>query len=151
MLTMNEIVGEQQWTFRFRLEDAEDDYLHQLLEDGRSLRRLLPPMVSLDEAHSVIRGLLSDRRRRKVEAERRERRRLARIAKAQAKAQAKADAERQAALPAGDAVEGVSSAPGGEMQSLTPSSSPSDHDDEAAQASRQLRWTDMLYNFFGGK
>lgn len=134
MLTMNEIEGEQQWTFRFRLEDAEDDYLHQLLEDARSLRRLLPPLLSLDDAHQVIHGLLTDRHRRRVEAERRERRRLARIAKA------KLAAEKKAASPTDQAIAAQPSA-------TAPDSA---HEQQSAQQMRHARWTDMLYTFFGG-
>lgn len=138
MLTMNEIAGEQQWTFRSRLEDADDDRLHHLLRDTPGLRRLLPPLVSLDEGRQLIEGLLADRTRRRIEEERREKRRLARIAKAKiAKAKLAAAQQTESSAITSPAV--------------VPVHMPDGIKAEADQKTRSARWADMLYTFFGGK
>lgn len=149
MLTLNEIAGEQQWTFRSRLEDADDDRLHHLLRDAPGLRRLLPPLVSLDEGRQLIEGLLADRMRSRIEDERREKRRLARIAKAKL-----AKAKSAAAQPI---ARGAVNTPAVNTPAVnTPIVAPDATSEDARsigpdQKARSIRWADMLYTFFGGK
>ena len=140
MLTMDEILGEQHWILRSDLEDADDDRLHRLLDDGPGLRRLLPSLICIDEAKGVIEEILNDRARKRVEAEAKEADRLARLEKARLAKAAKPKVPRKKAAP-----KGVDADP---TPPIAPIEPPLSHDPPQG---RSVRWADMLYNFFGGK